>query len=56
MGTKLQVVEFSLLCLWTLAFVYCTLRGCPVPISVATAYSAFAAAAAIKVTFNTPSL
>jgi hypothetical protein len=48
-------IEFSILCLWTLLLAWATLKGIQVPLSISTAYTAFVATAAVKVTWGGPS-
>lgn len=52
MNTKLMLIEFSVLIAWVLAYVSCTAIHKDPGIGVATAFSAFVAASAVKVTFG----
>ncbi len=52
MLTKLQMVEFAVLMLWSLLWCWATFKGLNIPTSVSAAYIGFVGMAAIKVTFG----
>ena len=52
MNNKAMYIEFAILALWTLILAYCTFKGVVLSAGMSAAYSAFVAAAAVKVTLS----
>jgi hypothetical protein len=52
MNTKLVLVEFSVLILWALVFVYCTAYHLPVNGALSGAFCSFVGAAAVRNTWG----
>lgn len=52
MNPRVMYLEFGILALWTLILAYCTFKGISLNGGMSAAYSAFVAAAAVKVTLS----
>ncbi len=50
--SKLELLEFSLLCLWVAVFIYATLMHKDVSTACSAAFGCFCASAAIKIAFK----